>query len=103
MDIGTYLIDFPPDPAKCLGLKAAGTIYKLNPTVDDAAALAAGTMVDITNWVYIEFQPEVDGEVVYNGVATQIRKILGGIKTGQAIHPNTTQIVPSVEHVVCGM
>lgn len=95
---GVNVQNHATDASKCLGLKTAGTVFKKSPT---AAEVAAG-VVDITSWFDIVFYPVADGQVEYNGVATQIEPILAP-RTLLIIDKKTTRIVPSVNAIVCGM
>lgn len=81
------------DPDKCLGTKAAGTVFKVG----------TGGDVNVSDWVGILLIPTTDGQVAYNGSATKIRPIWAGQDNVVSIHPNTTQVVPNVEVIVCGM
>lgn len=81
------------DPAKCLGSKAANTVFKVG----------AGGDVDISGWVDITLYPTSDGQIEYNGVATQIEPIFAMQPNTILIHPNVTQIKINVACVVCGM
>jgi hypothetical protein len=85
------------DPAKCLGVKAAGTVYKVG----------TGGDVDISGWIDIVFYPTADGLVTYNNQATQTEPIYAGQANVMVINDSkkspVTQIVPNVEHRVCGM
>ena len=84
---------FSPDPNKCLGTKSANTVF----------SIGAGGDVDITDWLAIELEPVADGYVTFNNVSGQTRNIRGGSKNVIIVHPNVTQIVPSVACVVCVM
>lgn len=90
---GSKLQGFVPDPAKCLGVKTANTVFKVG----------EGGDIDISNWLVVEFEPTEDGTIVFNGDSAKIRKITGGAKNEVIIHPSVTQLVPSVSCVVCGM
>lgn len=81
------------DPAKCLGTKAAGTVLKVG----------SGGNVDITGWVTVALYPTVSGQVEYNATATAIEPIYAGQRNVLLVHPGVTQIIPSVECIVCGM
>ena len=90
---GNKLQGFVPDPAKCLGTKAANTVFRVG----------SGGDVDITDWIIIEFEPTEDGNLTFNGDSTKIRKLTGGVKNEMIIHPSVTQLVPSVSCVINGM
>ena len=90
---GVHIQGFVADPGKCLGPIAANSILKVG----------AGGTVDITDWLAIAFYPTADGVVTYNGNASQTEPIYANQRNVILVHPNITQIVPSVLTVVCGM
>jgi hypothetical protein len=90
---GDDIQSFAPDPLKCLGQKAAGTVFMAGP----------GGTVDISQWLGICLYPIANGQVAFNGNATQIMPVYAGRENVIIIHPNVTQIVASVDAIICGM
>lgn len=90
---GSGIQGFSPDPAKCLGTLNTGTVFKVG----------AGGDVDISSWLAVALYPSADGQVEFNGAASQAMPLFAGQQNVIIIHPNITQIVPSVSCTVCGM
>jgi hypothetical protein len=92
---GDDIQSFAPDPVKCLGTKTAGTVFMAGP----------GGNVNIAEWLGICLYPTADGQIVFNGdtTNTQIMPIFAGRDNVIIIHPNVTQIVASVDAIICGM
>jgi hypothetical protein len=84
---------FVPDPAKCLGSMAANSVFKIG----------AGGNVDITGWLAIALYPASTGQVTFNGNVNQVLPVYANQQNVIFIHPNVTQVVPSVVCTVCGM
>jgi hypothetical protein len=92
---GDDIQSFVPDPLKCLGAMAAGTVFMVGP----------GGNVNIAEWLGITLYPTANGQVEFNGdtTNTMIMPIYAGMPNVIMIHPNVTQIVTSISCTVCGM
>jgi hypothetical protein len=81
------------DPKTCLGTVTANSTF----------CYTNSCTYNITGWTDIIFYPTSTGYITYNGVASEIEPIYANQPNLFVIHSNTTQIVPSVSAVVCGM
>lgn len=81
------------DPKTCVGtVTANSTLCK-----------SSSCTVNITGWYDVVFYPTSTGYITYNGVVTEIEPIYANQPNVFVLHPNVTQIVPSVNAIVCGM
>lgn len=82
------------DPAKHLGTVTAGKVLKVG----------SGGDYDISTWLAAGIWPVADGNVTFNAVAAKIVPVNSGQANVIMIHPrNTTQLVLSVDAIICGM
>jgi hypothetical protein len=92
---GQLIQGFVPDPSKHLGTVSAAAVLKVG----------AGGTHNITGWIAVTFWPTTaDGYVTLNAVTGSVIPIYYGMANTIVVHPqNVTQLVPSVECIICGM